>query len=312
MDLQYGRPFKGQKLADLKAFLESMELDYDEGIDFTVAGTDEAGELMACASLDRNVCKCIAISEDHQGEGITATLMTELRKEAFARGLDHLFLFTKPKNRAQFLDMAFYPIAQTKDVLLMESKKDAAKNYARSLKEELPGKDAPIIGAIVMNANPFTAGHRYLVETACKDCDLVHVFVVSEDRSFFSFEERWKRVKDGLADLPKVRIHETREYMISSLTFPTYFIKDKARIEDVRCRLDLAVFADVFAKEMGISVRYVGTEPTDKVTALYNEVMKEYLPTKNIEVREIPRLTDEKGEVISASRIRREMQEKRG
>ncbi len=312
MDLQYGHPFKGRKLDDLKAFLHSMGLDYDERIDFTVIGTDDDGAIIACASLDQNICKCIAVSDDHQGEGITATLITELRKEAFARNADHLFLFTKPMNRAQFTDMAFFPIGQTTDVLLMESKRNCARDYARSLKEDAPAAangQPGRIGAIVMNANPFTAGHRYLVETAAKECELVHVFVVSEDKSYFSFAERWKRVTEGVADIPNVRVHETKQYMISSVTFPTYFIKDKARIEDVRCRLDLAVFADVFAKEMGITVRYVGTEPNDKVTALYNEIMKEYLPGKGIEVREIPRLTDENGEVISASRIRKQLQE---
>ncbi len=307
MDLQYGHPFKGRKLDDLKAFLHSMGLDYDERIDFTVIGTDDDGAIIACASLDQNICKCIAVSDDHQGEGITATLITELRKEAFARNADHLFLFTKPMNRAQFTDMAFFPIVQTKDVLLMASKRNGARDYARSLKEDLP--EGSKIAGIVMNANPFTKGHRYLVETAAKACDLVHVFVVSEDKGYFSFAERGKRVTEGVAELPNVRVHETKQYMISSVTFPTYFIKDKARIEDVRCRLDLAVFADIFAREMGITVRYVGTEPNDKVTALYNEIMKEYLPGKGIEVREIPRLTDENGEVISASRIRKHLQE---
>ncbi len=288
---------------DYKAFLASLELDYDENVKFTVLCLDDEGAIIAGGSLDGKICKCIGVSEDHQGEGLTATVVTELRKEAFLQGEDHLFLFTKPKNRMQFLDMAFFPIAQTKDVLLMESKRNAARNYAKSLAEEADGE----IGAIIMNANPFTAGHRYLIEKALERVSLLHVFVVSEDRSYFSFAERWKRVAEGTKDLPQVRMHETKDYLISSVTFPTYFIKEKARAEDVRCALDLTVFADVFAKEMGITVRYVGTEPLDPVTARYNEIMKEMLPPKGIEVVEVPRLTVN-GEIVSATKVREKLQ----
>ncbi|MCR4724417.1 MAG: adenylyltransferase/cytidyltransferase family protein [Clostridia bacterium] len=213
----------------------------------------------------------------------------------------------------QFLDMAFFPIAQTKDVLLMESKRNAARNYAKSLAEEAPARaDGSLgeTGAIVMNANPFTAGHRYLIEKALERVTLLHVFVVSEDRSYFSFAERWKRVAEGTKDLPQLRLHETKEYMISSVTFPTYFIKEKARVEDVRCALDLAVFAEVFAKEMGITVRYVGTEPLDPVTNHYNEMMKAYLPGKGIEVVEVPRLTVN-GEIVSATKVREKLQKEK-
>ena len=302
MDMQFGRPLTGQKLDDYKAFLASLELDYDENVKFTVLCLDDEGAIIAGGSLDGRICKCIGVSEDHQGEGLTATVVTELRKEAFLQGEDHLFLFTKPKNRMQFLDMAFFPIAQTKDVLLMESKRNAARNYAKSLAEEADGE----IGAIIMNANPFTAGHRYLIEKALERVSLLHVFVVSEDRSYFSFAERWKRVAEGTKDLPQVRMHETKDYLISSVTFPTYFIKEKARAEDVRCALDLTVFADVFAKEMGITVRYVGTEPLDPVTARYNEIMKEMLPPKGIEVVEVPRLTVN-GEIVSATKVREKL-----
>ncbi|MBQ6295832.1 MAG: [Firmicutes bacterium] len=302
MDMQFGRPLTGQKLDDYKAFLASLDLDYDENVKFTVLCLDDEGAIIAGGSLDGKICKCIGVSEDHQGEGLTATVVTELRKEAFLQGEDHLFLFTKPKNRMQFLDMAFFPIAQTKDVLLMESKRNAARNYAKSLAEEADGE----IGAIVMNANPFTAGHRYLIEKALERVSLLHVFVVSEDRSYFSFAERWKRVAEGTKDLPQVRMHETKDYLISSVTFPTYFIKEKARAEDVRCALDLTLFADVFAKEMGITVRYVGTEPLDPVTARYNEIMKEMLPPKGIEVVEVPRLTVN-GEIVSATKVREKL-----
>ena len=45
--------------------------------------------------------------------------------------------------------------------------------------------EAPKVAAIVMNANPFTLGHQYLVEKAAAENDLVHLFMVSEDASLF-------------------------------------------------------------------------------------------------------------------------------
>ena len=66
-------------------------------------------------------------------------------------------------------------------------------------------------------------GHRYLVETASKENDHVYVFVVSEDVSIFSFSERFKLVKAGVADLPNVIVVPGKEYMVSYATFPAYF-----------------------------------------------------------------------------------------
>ena len=55
---------------------------------------------------------------------------------------------------------------------------------------------------------------------------------------------------------------------------------------------------------MNISVRFVGTEPFCKITALYNEKMKELLPQNGIEVVEIKRKDN-----ISASEVRKAIKE---
>ncbi len=49
------------------------------------------------------------------------------------------------------------------------------------------------IGGIVMNCNPFTLGHKYLVEYAAREMDYLYLFVVEEDLSFFlsQIELRW-------------------------------------------------------------------------------------------------------------------------
>ncbi|HCU08283.1 MAG TPA: [citrate (pro-3S)-lyase] ligase [Clostridiales bacterium] len=298
MHIETGAPFKGRKLEQLKAFLGRAGLEYEEGVHFSVC-LYEHGEILATGSLDGNVFKCIAVREDRQGEDLTAKILTELRKEAIRREQVHLFLFTKPGNIRMFADFGFYPIASTPEALLMENRKNGARDYARSLAEDCDG----VIGAAVVNCNPFTLGHRYLIETASARCDLLHLFVLTEDRSRFPSADRLQLVQAGTSDIPNVRVHETGPYMISSVTFPTYFIKDKTHAQDIACRLDLEIFARIFAREMGITVRFVGTEPNCQVTSAYNRQMLAYLPPLGIRVEEIQR-KEIGGVPISASRVR--------
>lgn len=298
MYTETGAPFKGKKLEQLKAFLSKAGLDYEEGVHFSVCLYEE-GEILAAGSLDDNVFKCIAVREDRQGEDLAAKILTELKKEAVRRGKTHLFLFTKPGNIRMFSDFGFYAIASTPEALLMENRKNGARDYARSLAEPCAG----VIGAAVVNCNPFTLGHRYLVETASARCDLLHLFVLTEDRSRFPARDRLQLVRAGTADISNVRVHETGPYMISSVTFPTYFIKDKTQSQDIACRLDLEIFVRIFAREMGISVRFVGTEPNCRVTSAYNRQMLAYLPPLGVSVDEIPRKEID-GVPISASRVR--------
>lgn len=42
----------------------------------------------------------------------------------------------------------------------------------------------------MMNANPFTNGHRYLIQQAAAQCDWLHLFLVKEDSSRFPYEDR--------------------------------------------------------------------------------------------------------------------------
>lgn len=164
-------------------------------------------------------------------------------------------------------------------------------------------------GAIVMNCNPFTKGHRYLIEQACKQVDVLYVFVVEEDKSVFKFEDRIEMVRRGTVDLEKVRVLPSGKYIISKETFSQYFDKDNVeQVDDMD--YDVRIFGAVVAKELGISVRFVGEEPFDKVTKKYNETMKKILPEYDINVIEIPRTTTEEGSVISASAVRKAMQKK--
>ncbi len=291
---------RGSKLEVWKNFLQNAGLEIDTNVNCTVLIWEERTLIATGSRLD-NIIKCIAIAPERQGEDIASLLLTALRRDAFEAGSNHLFLYTKPQNEKIFSSLFFYKIAQTDKVLLMENKKDGIKSFVNSLDDEPPkGK----VGAIVMNCNPFTLGHRYLIETASKECDKVYVFVVSEDKSYFSTKDRMAMVKAGTKDISNVKVLPTDYYLISSATFPTYFLKDTDGINEVKCMLDIEVFANHFAPALGITHRYVGTEPECEVTRCYNELLKANLPKKGICVHEVPRL--KKFDIIvSASDVRK-------
>ncbi len=298
---EYGYPMKGSKLQKLKDFLNEEQLTYDEGIEFTVNLVDTQGKIAATGSLEGNVLKCVAVSNSFQGEGLAAKIITNLVSQAISKGNSHLFLFTKPDNINIFSDLGFYIIAKTLDVALMENIKNGISEYVYSLKSQNSCSDT---GAIVLNCNPFTNGHLYLIETAAKQCELLHLFVVSEDKSIFPAHVRYDLVNKGVKHINNVVVHPTTDYLISSATFPTYFIKDKFKAGNINCLLDLKIFCEYFAKILNIKKRFVGTEPFDKVTAEYNLEMKRVLNQYGIEVVEIQRL-EANNAAISASLVRK-------
>ncbi|MDR2134051.1 MAG: [citrate (pro-3S)-lyase] ligase [Treponema sp.] len=317
MEIRTGFPFRGKALEELRAFLERNGLAYDEGVRFSVCLVEDE-KIAATGSLDGKVLKCIAVSPEFQEGGLAARIVTELAGEAARNGVFHLFIFTKPGNEFLFRKLGFYTIAKTGDVLLMENKKNGIASFVSSLGQPAGTEAAASpAGAIVMNCNPFTRGHRYLVESAAKQCALLRVFVVSENRSAFPAGDRYRLVCEGTAHIKNVLVHPTGPYLVSSATFPDYFLKEAfygnpgaapLSPRSINTLLDLSIFAECFAKPLGISRRFVGTEPFDPVTAEYNRQMKEALPRFGIEVIELDRL-EEEGEAISASRVRRLLQE---
>ena len=326
MELRSGSPFRGAVLEKLKVFLKGCGLKYDERVKYSICLMED-DEIAATGSLDGSVLKCVAVSDERQSEGFAANIISELVSEAARRGCFHLFLFTKPENEELFSGLGFYPVAKTGQVLLMENKKQGVQQFVASFKRSdngdaagdssgtptesdhsrVVGRDPPsVTGAIVVNCNPFTRGHLYLIDTASRQCDLLYLFVVSENKSRFSAETRMELVRLGTAHLPNVCLCSTGPYLVSAATFPDYFLKDEPGAVSplaLNTELDLTIFAECFARPLGIKRRYVGTEPLDQVTAVYNKQMKELLPSFGIEVIEIPRL-EYSGGAVSASQVR--------
>lgn len=162
----------------------------------------------------------------------------------------------------------------------------------------------PLRGVVVMNCNPFTLGHRYLIEQAAKQVERLFVMVVREDCSLFAYAERKAMVEQGVAHLENVTVIDGSEYAISQATFPTYFLKRLDDAADTQMLLDLDLFRRHIAPALGTTVRFVGTEPTDRLTRRYNQLMHEVLA----DVRETARLEKE-GNVVSASRVRKAMEQ---
>ena len=302
MEIRTGFPFRGKYLAELCAFLADNGLKYDERIGFSLCLVEDE-RIAASGSLDGNVLKCIAVSPLLQAEGLAARIVSGLVDEAARNGIFHLFLFTKPENESLFGNLGFYVIAKTGEALLMENRKTGVADFVAALQKPAGGCGGAAVGAVVMNCNPFTRGHQYLVETAAGRCGLLHVFVVSENKSAFPADVRYRLVTAGTAHIPNVLVHPTGPYLISAATFPDYFFKDTVSPGEINTVLDLTVFAERFARPLNISRRFVGTEPRDPVTAAYNRQMADFLPRRGIEVIEIERL-ETGGTAVSASRVR--------
>ena len=187
--------------------------------------------------------------------------------------------------------------------MFIENRRNGFPSYLSRLeKTARPG----VSGAIVMNANPFTLGHQYLVETAAVRCDTLHLFLLSEDASLVPFGVRKQLVQAGTAHLKNVVLHDSGPYIISNATFPSYFLKDDSAVIQGHAKLDLAIFVRI-ARALGVTVRFVGEEPTSQVTGLYNEIMAAQLPENGIDCVILPR-KEALGKAISASTVRAALQ----
>ena len=297
---------ENKKMAEIAQFLHENDLSVDTTVEVFITVTRDE-KLIACGGIAGNIIKCVAISESVRGEGLALTLATELINLAYERHSTHLFIYTKTEYEALFRQCGFSTLTSVPGVMvLMENSATRLKRYAESLKKfRHPGNK---IGCIVMNANPFTNGHRYLIQQAAAQCDWLHLFLVKEDSSRFPYEDRLDLVLKGTADIPRLTVHRGSEYIISRATFPCYFIKEQSVINHCYTEIDLKIFRQYLAPALGVTHRFVGTEPFCRVTAQYNQDMRYWLETPTIsappiELVEIERLRYQEMP-ISASRVR--------
>lgn len=339
MEIQTLNPTTPRQRQRIEAFLKRNGLRFDD-MHYYAAITDDDGEMIAGGGLKGNVIKCVAVDDAHKGEAIANTLISHLIAHANEEGHSNVMLFTKPKNRQLFESLSFRLLAEAPEAVLMETGIGGINNMVEQLKkikeegevckennqeckkEEKTNLNittpqhlnpsapqpltttTPLRGVVVMNCNPFTLGHRYLIEQAAKQVERLFVMVVREDCSLFAYAERKAMVEQGVAHLKNVTVIDGSEYAISQATFPTYFLKRLDDAADTQMLLDLDLFRRHIAPALGTTVRFVGTEPTDRLTRRYNQLMHEVLA----DVREIVRLEKE-GNAVSASRVRKAMEQ---
>ena len=284
-----------------RALLHQEGIALDANLDYTCGLFDEDCHLAATGSSFGSTLRCFAVDRSHQGEGLLNQIVTHLIERLTGQGRTHLFVYTKVGTAKFFQDLGFYEIARVENTLsFLENRKNGFARFCARLAQR--GTEEPA-AAIVMNANPFTLGHLALVERAAGEFPAVHLFVLEEDASLVPFAVRWNLVTEGVAHLSNVVCHKSGPYLISSATFPSYFLKDEAAVIQGHARLDLALFGQI-AKALNLTARYAGKEPSSQVTGLYNQVMARELPKKGIRFIEVPR-TARDGVPISASTVRK-------
>ena len=297
--------FKNDKRGNkaVEKLLNKEGIRRDKNLDYTCGVFDVDYNLVATGSCFGNTLRCIAVSHEHQGEGLVNKMFSHLLQYQFERNNFHIFLYTKYSSSQFFNDLGFYEIVRIKDqIVFMENKKTGFQDYLKGLSKDK--KTGEKIAAIVMNANPFTLGHLYLIEKASKENDILHLFIVSEDKSIFPFNIRKKLVIEGTSHLKNIIYHDSGPYIISSATFPSYFQKDENDVIESHANIDLEIFVKI-AKNLDINVRYVGEEPKSIVTGIYNKIMETKLPQYGIKCIVVPRKNENSGEVISASNVRK-------
>lgn len=310
----------------IEQFLGDNGLRLDD-VDYYVALVDEStDEIAAGGGLKGGVIKCVAVAEGHKGEAVANQIVSHLIAQANADGHQCVKLFTKPQNQKMFESMSFRLLAEAPKAILMETGIGGIRRYSEELRvksEELesekgkvkseesngklhhlnPSPQHPIMpqsGIIIMNCNPFTLGHRYLIEQAAQQVQTLYILVVREDCSMFSYDGRKAMIERGVAHINNVVVCDGSEYSISATTFPTYFLKSLSDASDTQMTLDIDLYRRHIAPALGATVRFVGTEPDDPLTRRYNELMKSMLP----DVREVARL-QQGGVAVSASRVRK-------
>lgn len=310
----------------VERFLETNQLRLDEVDYYAIVTEPDGDEILAGGGLQGDIIKCIAVSEQLRDAHLSNRLISHLISEAAQRGHHSVKVFTKPQNRQVFESLGFRLVGEAPLAILMENghgmedyKKYLQDISLTSLHSSLSSLHSPLsslhsplstkTGVIVMNANPFTLGHKYLIEKAAEEVDHLFIIPVKEERSLFPYAERKAMIEQSLSTLNSPlstkngAVLSGSDYAISAATFPTYFLKQLSDAADTQMLLDIDIFRRHIAPALGATVRFVGSEPNDALTRRYNELLAEQLPKHGLRLKEIPRLQTEQTP-ISATTVR--------
>jgi [citrate (pro-3S)-lyase] ligase len=287
-----------REIAQAQHLIRAQGLLFETSFDELV-GIYEGDRLVATAARDGFVLKMFVIDPAHQGGEALGALVTELVQRGRTAGHEAFFVYTRPENASSFEQCNFRLLVTDGSVALLEygaGLQAYLDGYARLCR---PGAN----GAVVINGNPFTLGHLYLVETAAREVGTLYLFIVREDRSVFPFAVRYRLAAEATSHIANVILLDTSRYAVSAGTFPSYFLKSADAVARSQMRIDLRLFGRHLAPAFFVTRRFVGHEPYCAMTAKYNETMAEVLPEYGIELVEVPRKQDREG-FISATKVR--------
>jgi len=282
----------------LISLLDKNNLDYEYDIDYSILVYDES-LLIGTASLSNNVMKCFVVVAEYNGKNVTNLMFSHLVNILNQKNIFHYFVYTTPNNKLIFESLNMKKIVETMNTVLLEGGEEIV-TVLKNLKKEYGLTDNKK-ACVIINANPMTLGHLFLIETAASENDEVLVFVVSEDLSSFPFIDRFEIIKKSTAHIKNVVVLPTLSYLVSKITFPKYFLREDQLIKDEQTLIDVLVYKEYYTKIFNIKKRYLGEEPFSFNTDKYNNVLKDYLGNHII-------IIDRKkvgSHVVSASLVRK-------
>ena len=297
--------FKNDKHGNaiVEKLLRREGIKKDKNTDYTCGVYDNDYNIIATASCFGNTLRCLAIDHQHQGKGLVNKIFSHLIQYQYERNNFHLFLYTKPSVYHLFENLGFYEIVKIQEqIVFMENKKTGFNDYLNELSKTK--KERKKIASIIMKVNPFTLGHLHLIEKASKENDIVHIFIISEDKLVFPFDIRKRLVMEGTEHLKNIIYHDSGPYIISSDTFPGYFQKDEYSVIESHANIDLEIFSKI-AKSLGINYRYFGEEDEIKEKEIYSKIMETKIPEYGINCIIVNKKKDSSGEIISTSKVRK-------
>ena len=124
-------PTDKRAVRQMDALLEKEGIERDKNLDYSIGLFDDNYDLVATGSCFANTLRCMAVSSEHQGEGLMNQIISHLIDFQYSRGNTSLFLYTKGNTARFFGDLGFYEIA------LVEGKVVFMENYRVSLAEKL-------------------------------------------------------------------------------------------------------------------------------------------------------------------------------
>jgi [citrate (pro-3S)-lyase] ligase len=292
-------------------FLKNLNFDYDPSeVDYTMVLYNLNGDIIGTGSSKKHILKYVAVTERFRNTIAFSQIVTHLIDRLLVHQ-KHIFVYTLPQNTELFQGLGFTEIATAPPLYaVLEFGYDNIKTYQDYIRSKKIQTTSKPVSALVVNCNPFTNGHKYLIEKASKESRVLYLFVVEEDKSSFPFEIRWRLIKEGIAHLNNIVMLKSSHYVVSGTIFPSYFLKNQCEndISEKQAELDIQTFIRYIVPILGITRRYVGTEDYCQTTLAYNNAMKKLLPKSGVELIEVPRIKieteKEKDGIVSASKVR--------